>query len=167
MYDTTAHLKAVDHTHKNQWWRCWATLTGVMMNTAFRAEPASNYGLDDWRVVFIRADHKRIKKHVAHSSWSYEFTRSQCGHKTSLSLYKGLVWFGFFSIGQLFVSQIILIFNICNATYIWLHAIQVSTDKLSTSRAFYCSVPLFTAWHGCKYLWQVVYCYLVSYLEGT
>ncbi len=37
------------------------TLTGVMMNTAFRAEPANNYGSDDWRVVFMRADHKRIK----------------------------------------------------------------------------------------------------------
>lgn len=61
------------------------------MNTAFRAEPANNYGLDDWRVVFMRADHKRIKKHVAHSS--YEFTRSQCDHKTSLSLQRfSLVW---------------------------------------------------------------------------
>ncbi len=44
-------------TKQYQRWQCWPT----MMNTAFRAEPANNYGLDDWRVGFVRADHKRIK----------------------------------------------------------------------------------------------------------
>ncbi len=72
-----------------------------------------------------------------------------------------------FSIGQLHAFQIILIFNIRNVTYIWLHAIQVTIDKLSASRALYCSVPLFAAQQGCKYLLQALYCDLAPYLERT
>lgn len=105
---------------------------------------------------------------VAGAPKKKKFTRGQYGHKTSLSFQRfGLDCVGLFSISQWHASQIILIFNICYVTYIWLHAIQVTIDKLSASRALYCSVPLFTSRHGCKYLWQVLYCYLAPYLDGT
>lgn len=90
------------------------------MNTSFRAEPANNYGLDDWRVVFIRADHKRIKNQTCGSSWSYE-KKSRVNKRPVWSqdfFVISEVWFGLFSIGQLHASQIILIFNIRNLTYI-------------------------------------------------